>query len=533
MYRIQRGMVCAGITLAIVFSGLAVSFSGSAEETTLVGADLIVSDMSWCDMFGDASSVEPTITSGQPYTITATIENMGTEGAGSFSTVLYIDGITFGSAVALTGLAARGNAAISWAGIVTSDTGRHEAQVAADSENTVDELNPDGTAEENNELTGTFDVVNAGWTFAVYIDGDNNLEYVGFLDFLEMALVGTTPEVNIVVQFDRVEGYYTDYGDWTDAKRFLITRGMEPWAESAYEDLGEVNMGDEETLSDFVLDTFERFRSARTSLVLWDHGSSWYGGCCRDEASANDSLKTDEMRGALMDATGVLGTQIDIVGFDACVMASMEICYAFEDLCVNFVAPEAMVSGTGWPYDAVTQQLVANPSMGSEQLCEVMVSEYIIEYEGSSIDVLSAFRVDVVCSSVRDALSEFADSLPAGGDSYDGRVQSARNVICGFDIILTDPSYKDSYSADLYTFAREVASRIADERVQVAAGTLMSALEDARIAFGVIAEFKPYGDIFGMMIFWPEQPLYLEEYTAERLSLDTTWDEFLLDYYSE
>lgn len=525
-------MVCAGITLAIVFSGLAVSFSGSAEETVLVGVDLIVSDICWCDMFGDASSVEPTITSGQPYTITATLENLGTEDAGSFSTVLYIDGMPFGSAVVLSSLAAQGNAIVSWAGIVTSETGPHEALVAADPEDSIDELSADGSAEENNELTGVFEVVNAEWTFAVYIDGDNNLEYVGFLDFLEMALVGTTPEVNLVVQFDRAEGYYTDYGDWTDAKRFLITQGMEPWAESAYEDLGEVNMGDEETLSDFALDTFDRFRSARTSLVLWDHGASWYGGCCRDEASANDSLKTDEMRGALMDATGVLGTQIDIVGFDACVMASMEICYAFEGLCVDFVASEAMVSGTGWPYDAVTQQLVANPSMGSEQLSEVMVSEYIIEYEGSSIDVLSAFRVDVVCSSVREALSEFADSLLAGGDSYDGRIQAARRVVYAFDIILTDQSYKDTYSADLYTFAREVASRISDERVQVAAGNLMTALEDARIVFGVCAEFIPYGDIFGLTIFWPEQPLYLEEYPAERLSLDTTWDEFLLDYYS-
>ncbi len=35
-----------------------------------------------------------------------------------------------------------------------------------------------------------------------------------------------------------------------------------------------------------------------------------------------------------------------------------------------------------------------------------------------------------------------------------------------------------------------------------------------------------------MMIFWPEQPLYLEEYTAERLSLDTSWDEFLLTFYA-
>jgi len=525
---IRRGIECASIALAILFSGLGVSVLGMAECTDPAEVDLAVSDILWCDMFGVVDSVAPVITSGQPYDIYATISNLGTTKVGGSSATLSIDGSPFGSPVVIDCLDAEATATVCWAGVFTSEAGEHQASVTVDLECCATELDP-----ENNFAMEVFTVVEAEWTFAVYLDADNNLEYMGFLDFLEMALVGTTPEVNLVVQFDRAEGYYTDYDDWKDAKRFLITQGMEPWAESAYEDLGEVNMGDEETLSDFALDAFDRFRSTRTSLVLWDHGASWYGGCCRDEASANDSLKTDEMRSALMDATVVLGIQIDIVGFDACVMASMEICYAFEGLCVDFVASEAMVSGTGWPYDAVTQQLVANPSMGSEQLCEVMVSEYIIEYEGSSIDVLSAFRVDIVCSSVRDALSGLADSLLAGGDNYDGRIQSARNAICGFDIILTDQSYKDTYSADLYTFAREVASRISDERVKVAAENLMMALEDARIVLGVVAEYKPYGDIFGLTIFWPEQPLYLEEYPAERLSLDTTWDEFLLDYYSE
>ena len=35
------------------------------------------------------------------------------------------------------------------------------------------------------------------------------------------------------------------------------------------------------------------------------------------------------------------------------------------------------------------------------------------------------------------------------------------------------------------------------------------------------------------MIFWPDTDVYLEEYEAELLSADTTWDNFLLAYYAE
>ncbi|HIJ17783.1 MAG TPA: hypothetical protein HA364_08415, partial [Thermoplasmata archaeon] len=47
------------------------------------------------------------------------------------------------------------------------------------------------------------------------------------------------------------------------------------------------------------------------------------------------------------------------------------------------------------------------------------------------------------------------------------------------------------------------------------------------------ASYEPYSDIFGLMIFWPDIDVYLEEYTTERLSADTTWDDFLLAYYAE
>ena len=42
------------------------------------------------------------------------------------------------------------------------------------------------------------------WTFMVYMAGDNNLEQFGLLDLSEMKRVGSTSDVAILAQFDRM-----------------------------------------------------------------------------------------------------------------------------------------------------------------------------------------------------------------------------------------------------------------------------------------------------------------------------------------
>ncbi|MBU1914523.1 MAG: hypothetical protein KJ563_04945, partial [Candidatus Thermoplasmatota archaeon] len=117
------------------------------------------------------------------------------------------------------------------------------------------------------------------WTFMVYMDGDNDLERVAILDFLEMAAVGSTPNVNIVVEFDRSRFYDTSYGNWNTTKRFLVTSGMTPTAANASSDIGEVNMGNASTLVDFIDWGVTAYPANNYALVLWDHGGGWSGVC--------------------------------------------------------------------------------------------------------------------------------------------------------------------------------------------------------------------------------------------------------------
>ena len=84
-------------------------------------------------------------------------------------------------------------------------------------------------------LVGTF-IVNTGnagaaapqakWTVMVYMSGDNNLE-----DFIssdletELAVPGSSANVQITALADRGPGYDKSHGDWQSTKLFHVTPG--------------------------------------------------------------------------------------------------------------------------------------------------------------------------------------------------------------------------------------------------------------------------------------------------------------------
>jgi hypothetical protein len=207
------------------------------------------------------------------------------------------------------------------------------------------------------------------WTYMVYLDGDNNLEGAAIDDFMEMSSVGSTSNVNIVVQFDRIPGYDSSYGDWTDCKRFYVWPGMTPTAANAISDLGECNMGDPNTLRDFVTWAMTEYPADNYALILWNHGSGWKKwkwndpdpdigrGVCWDETSGGDYLTLRETDQALT------GKYVDLLGYDACLMHMMAVVYQVMDNAGVSVGSEEYEPGDGWPHDTILADLMGTPTM--------------------------------------------------------------------------------------------------------------------------------------------------------------------------
>jgi hypothetical protein len=101
------------------------------------------------------------------------------------------------------------------------------------------------------------------WTFMVFIAGDNNLDPAALKDIAEMAKVGSSDDLNIIVQLDRANDRKT--------RRFYITQGG-GYRKDCVEIFDETNTGDPQVLEDFILWGIEKYPASRYALVIWNHG---------------------------------------------------------------------------------------------------------------------------------------------------------------------------------------------------------------------------------------------------------------------
>src|SRR5690606_5837113 len=114
------------------------------------------------------------------------------------------------------------------------------------------------------------------------------------------------------------------------------------------EDLGTVNTGDPAFLADFIRNGILAYPAEHYALVLSDHGASW-PGVGADGSSNNDTLTVPELEKALATALDglAIGT-LDMVGFDACLMATYEVASALAPYADRLVASQELEPGHGW-----------------------------------------------------------------------------------------------------------------------------------------------------------------------------------------
>ena len=368
------------------------------------------------------------------------------------------------------------------------------------------------------------------WTFMVYSCADCDLEGYQLGYVTQMASVGSTLDVDIVVQMDRISGYSSSYGDWTDCRRFHVTQGMTPTSENAAASLGEVNMGDPNTLADFLTWAVQEYPSDRYFVMVIGHG--WIDGVCPDW-SHDDLLTPLEIRWALSQVKNTTGVKVDVIGIEGCCQAALEIAYEIGDYAGLIVASEEV--STHWPYSVILSDLVNAYGMMNASSVASMVVDYYSQYSlptGGNIMTLSAFNLSRVKTEVTTAMTYLADSLIADITRLAHAITGAASRAESHAPLW---SVEEAASCrDLYDFALEVKQGISDPSIQLAAQNLIHAIEDA-----CTAEWHGPGhpDFHGLYIYLPHDSdvynartsIYGQPYsTAHPLwTQDTTWDDLL------
>lgn len=194
------------------------------------------------------------------------------------------------------------------------------------------------------------------WTFLVYMVADNDLEPFALLDLTEMATVGSGHGVNLIVQVDRSADYSTDpvlnIDDWTSTRRFMVNQG----SFTQLSDLGELDMASPSALTDFIKWGLQTYPADKTALILWDHGGGSLFGFGVDEGSQSDTMGVASIQKGISDGLTLAGkTKFDLIGFDACLMATFEVAEALKNLGSYLVASEESEPGHGWDYRTLAQ----------------------------------------------------------------------------------------------------------------------------------------------------------------------------------
>ena len=366
------------------------------------------------------------------------------------------------------------------------------------------------------------------WTVLIYLDGDNNLEREAIDDFIEMATVGSGDNLQIVVQFDRIGGYDRRYGDWTGTLRFHVTEGMTPEPANALADLGEANMGDPQTLIDFVNWGKAAYPAQRTAVVLWNHGDGWRAASflkqrrkaiAWDDTNGQDALDLAELQDALAAVTDGGAAPLDLLAFDACLMAMVEIDAQMQPYVRVRVASEETEPGTGYPFDTIMADLQAHPEWDAADLGIGIVERYYEAYEG---ETQSAVDLGEGYVSLVSAIDVLAGALIEANDAHLGTIEAVRRDTQQFQV----------QYVDLYDLAEGLATALDVVPVQQAAQAVMDAIDGVILA-------ERHGEYWpgahGITVYFPAQPSGWDSaYDGNNDYLDftaqTRWDDFLIDY---
>lgn len=109
---------------------------------------------------------------------------------------------------------------------------------------------------------------------------------------------------------------------------------------------GKKNMADAATLEEFIRFSVNNYSSDRYSLILWDHGGGPLCGYGLDE-QYQSMMSITALRNAIASS---IESKLEVLGFDACLMGSVECAWVLRNVADYYVASEETEPGQGWNY---------------------------------------------------------------------------------------------------------------------------------------------------------------------------------------
>jgi hypothetical protein len=368
----------------------------------------------------------------------------------------------------------------------------------------------------------------ARWTILTYIAAHNNLAMLGQLSLNQILQVGSTADVVHGMLYDGPGG----------GGRYIVGN---PGVVSEQDPFEEFDGGDPDGLITTARWLFEKCPAERYGVVLWSHGTGWtpaeitkVASEARPDAAGKDdesreragspgslalfrstlralqrpasraeravlfddgtghSLDTLELQRVMSAIAEAVGQPLELLGMDACLMASAEVAYELKASVRAFVASSELVPGHSWPYSAVYGALRGHPDMRGIDLARLVVERYVQFYTEKPPTIgdvtkvaLDLGRIDAIGSAARslaDALTQ--DMANQSAVIWDAQRAARTHETNGAK---RSPSKFDFHLWDLGSLASGIAASVqGSEAVRGAASAVKTALKpgDALLAEG-------------------------------------------------
>lgn len=243
-------------------------------------------------------------------------------------------------------------------------------------------------------------------------------------DLQEMASAQLSDNVRIIVETGGASRWQNTV---VKANTNMYVRVKQGGLQKLKSDLGKRSMTDPDTLSDFIQYCKSEYPADRYMLIMWDHGGGSITGYGYDENFPNGSMDLGQFNKALKAG----GVKFDLIGFDACLMATLETALVSEPYADYLVASEATEPGTGWYYTNWLSDLSENTAISTVDLGKVIVDDFVkYSEQGSSSSKATLSLIDLaeVAGTVPSAFNAFSTSTAAliESDGYQ-QVASARS----------------------------------------------------------------------------------------------------------
>lgn len=301
------------------------------------------------------------------------------------------------------------------------------------------------------------------------IDGNNNVNFI-------IQTGGTSSWKSNSISSDKIQRYAL-----IDKKLVLVDE----------EELS--SMGDAKTLGDFLNWGVKNYPADKYMTVLWNHGGGSLSGVEFDELYNNDSLSLKELAQGL----SIADVKFELIGFDACLMATLENAAAIAPYGKYMIASEEYEPGGGWNYEALGEYLCENPKCDGSELGEKICDSYLEKCAATGDESMATLSV-VDLSKI--------DNLKVSFDNMAKEMTGITEDINEFNVFSKEAVKAENYGGntdsegytnmvDLGDLAKRTESVLDDT-----SASLLSSLKEA-VIYEVKGESRKNAN--GISIFYP------------------------------